>query len=476
METRALKDVAADAFRLGRYARAAEVYAQLATTEPHVVQHRLKLGDSYRCAGSKDQAVVAYRSAVKDYNDQGLTLRAIATCKLILEVSPGLQDIEVELARLTKQRFGPRPGEAAAAPVAAPTPAPPSAPAPAPGTPEKVPEPNWETVPPPDAAAPDMLAEDLGLQMALRVSRSREPEEIIPLDELPTAATPPRKGYVLSRQQVPLLKDLPKEAFSLAAKRMKLRRFSSGEVILREGDPGTSMYFLLRGRVRVVRQRGAASNNGVRLATLGAGTYFGEMAVLSGEPRTASVVAEEACDVLVADEELVRDLAVHASVWDALAVERRQRTLSNVRFLCTLFRPFGAQDAAQLITRFVEHDYDPEQAIILEGQPPDALYVVVSGSVAVTKEINGEVVQLATLGAGDVFGEMSLLNHEGAVANVTAKTRVHALALPKPVFDELLFTHPSVLEEISDLAHRRAQANAKRESGEQDAAVASAGT
>ncbi len=67
--------------------------------------------------------------------------------------------------------------------------------------------------------------------------------------------------------------------------------FSTGEMIIREGDPGRSVYVILDGRVKVfTRDNG---NNELELATLGVGQFFGEMSFVSGKPRSSSVAALE---------------------------------------------------------------------------------------------------------------------------------------------------------------------------------------
>jgi len=62
-------------------------------------------------------------------------------------------------------------------------------------------------------------------------------------------------------------------------------------MIIREGDPGRSVYVILDGRVRVfTRDNG---DNELELATLGVGQFFGEMSFVSGKPRSSSVAALE---------------------------------------------------------------------------------------------------------------------------------------------------------------------------------------
>ncbi|MFL5960075.1 MAG: cyclic nucleotide-binding domain-containing protein [Gaiellaceae bacterium] len=94
--------------------------------------------------------------------------------------------------------------------------------------------------------------------------------------------------------EVPLFDGLPKSHLRRIAKLARIRRFAPGSVLVRAGDPGRSFYVLLDGTARV--QRG-----GGRSRRLGAGDYFGEMALLDGAPRSASVVAEGEVVALTVD-------------------------------------------------------------------------------------------------------------------------------------------------------------------------------
>ena len=77
--------------------------------------------------------------------------------------------------------------------------------------------------------------------------------------------------------------------------RARVNHFGRGERVIEEGAPGDSMFILLRGTAQVsVAQNGA----GIRVGVLRSGDCFGEMSLLTGEPRTATVRAEGDCEVL----------------------------------------------------------------------------------------------------------------------------------------------------------------------------------
>ncbi|HEV2764695.1 MAG TPA: mechanosensitive ion channel family protein [Pyrinomonadaceae bacterium] len=81
--------------------------------------------------------------------------------------------------------------------------------------------------------------------------------------------------------------------------------FAPGEAIIREGDEGSSMFVVHRGRVEVQVKDGGRSRV---VNTLGEGKFFGEMALLTGEPRTANVVAAEETEVLEIGHRALRRL------------------------------------------------------------------------------------------------------------------------------------------------------------------------
>ena len=81
------------------------------------------------------------------------------------------------------------------------------------------------------------------------------------------------------------------------------KTFSNGEIIIKEGDSGNTFYQLLEGNVAVYKNY--EERDQVVVATLGAGQYFGEMAVIEGYPRSTTIVAEGDVKVLeIAAEEL----------------------------------------------------------------------------------------------------------------------------------------------------------------------------
>ena len=88
---------------------------------------------------------------------------------------------------------------------------------------------------------------------------------------------------------IDLFKALTPQQLTDVAEHMKKRHFAAGETIIREGEPGEDFFLISDGEVEVIR-------SDHEVARLGPGDFFGEVALISGEPRNATVVAEGGVD------------------------------------------------------------------------------------------------------------------------------------------------------------------------------------
>ena len=86
-------------------------------------------------------------------------------------------------------------------------------------------------------------------------------------------------------RKVPFFQGLPVVEFASVAARLRRRTAPAGEVIVRQGTTGDSLYLVAHGVIRVSRQDGSSTRD---LATLMAGDFFGEKAILHGGQRTAT--------------------------------------------------------------------------------------------------------------------------------------------------------------------------------------------
>jgi Cyclic nucleotide-binding domain len=131
---------------------------------------------------------------------------------------------------------------------------------------------------------------------------------------------------------IPLFSDLTTQEFIAVAILLVRRVAKIGEVIVREGDPGDSMFIVSTGEVRATLEKNGQQ---VPVATMKDGDFFGEMAVLSGEPRTATVTAVKATELLELSRENLREIcARHPHVEAKIRLlydERMARSQSQKR-------------------------------------------------------------------------------------------------------------------------------------------------
>jgi len=96
--------------------------------------------------------------------------------------------------------------------------------------------------------------------------------------------------------QVPLFSELDRRALGRLAKGTVKRQFAAGDVIVKEGEQAVAFFYLLSGRVEVVKGAEGASPKVLR--TMGPGDFFGEMALLDNYLRSATVRALEDTECL----------------------------------------------------------------------------------------------------------------------------------------------------------------------------------
>src|SRR5579862_3385070 len=107
------------------------------------------------------------------------------------------------------------------------------------------------------------------------------------------AAAPDVATYEATLHAVGIFAPLSVEQRAELARRARLLEYGGGEAIVREGDPGSSMFVIAGGRAAVTLDLGKRE-----VARLGPGQFFGEMSLLTGEPRTATVAAVSDCRLL----------------------------------------------------------------------------------------------------------------------------------------------------------------------------------
>ncbi len=277
------------------------------------------------------------------------------------------------------------------------------------------------------------------------------------------------------------------------------RRFRAGAIICREGDFGSTAFYIRTGRVGVsittplsrVRNPGPLRRFGLKMksllvsepekdhrarpgsmipidapvdlprahpvAELGPGDLFGEMTCLNFYPRSATVRALEDTVVLEMLRPVLQILLRSKSFRAQMDAAYRARALeTHLRSVPVL---------ADLSPDFIEHlrgrvelmPLAPGEVVCRQGEPADSFYLVRLGFVKVSQHFKGGNLVLAYHGRGDFFGETALLSGEPRNATCTAVDHVELVRIGADDFHLMLERYPSIARQFAEEAARRSQ-------------------
>ncbi|MEW6338695.1 MAG: cyclic nucleotide-binding domain-containing protein [Acidobacteriota bacterium] len=269
-------------------------------------------------AGDRDKAIEVYRQLAHHYTGEGFYARAIAVTNKILRLDPMRKEVTEELAGLiAAQQEAERASRKRLDQAAMPTRL---------GL-------DGTTAPAESTGAErsDELDEDVVVieeepAGAEAVADRQEAPAACESDEIPPeqAAREREAGRFFSAFPRPALEELLSSTSVLS--------YNAGDVIMFEGAPGTSMFLIADGRVEVHTRDTAGMP--LVLATLGPGEFFGEVAMLTGRPRTATVVALDRVTVVETSREdvdrLVASYPEVREVIERFLVERAQATTDKM--------------------------------------------------------------------------------------------------------------------------------------------------
>ncbi len=133
-------------------------------------------------------------------------------------------------------------------------------------------------------------------------------------------------------EKVEMLSPVSKTELRKLVGRLNIMPYAAGEVPVRQGDPGDSFYIIKSGRVNVIVEK--TSGESAVVATLGPGNFFGEMSLLTGAVRTASIQVKDDAEFIVIDKESFRStLASNPSIAESMShiLSERQAGLDAER-------------------------------------------------------------------------------------------------------------------------------------------------
>ncbi|MEK8131853.1 cyclic nucleotide-binding domain-containing protein [Paenibacillus filicis] len=230
-----------------------------------------------------------------------------------------------------------------------------------------------------------------------------------------------------------LLHGVPDHELSVAAATMSAVSYRDGETIIKEGADGTDCFFIVSGEVRVMAR--SLIGRSVQLATLGPGALIGEIALLSTEPRTATVCAAGPVDALRLDRDAFQSLSASSPFFhESLTYGARIRGIHGLLSKASIWSSIPDSELRGLAEISLLRQVKPGEVIVREGEPGREFYTVGSGSFEV--RIGGK--RVAVLGRGDYFGEIALLAGVPRTATVTALEEGQLLSMGQEEFGFIL--------------------------------------
>jgi len=248
---------------------------------------------------------------------------------------------------------------------------------------------------------------------------------------------------------VPVFSKLSTTSFLKTVPKLQYRKVDAGTVIIEEGTPGDTMMIVASGHVMIIQ-------GGEDIAKLGPGMVVGEMALLTSSKRSATVKAHEDMEYIEFSRADLGDIAQeHPEIATELRAYCYKRLLSNLYNSSPLFKQLDHVAGMMLLSDFKPVGFQAGGVLIQAGEPGRGVWVIATGRVEVTSHEDNETVLLATLGPGDVIGEISLIQGQKTSATVTAREKVGALFLNKEKFLEVTAENPKFSAWLQNMSQER---------------------
>ena len=312
-----------------------------------------------------------------------------------------------------------------------------------------------------------------------------------------------------------LFRAMPPHIVDQVCSRLELYGFGDDEPLIKQGQKGEAFFILLDGKVDVVVNR-SLFRKGTVLATLEAGNIFGEMSLIMDQPCNASVIAKSGARAFLASrslfeyllaenepfaqtiQEIIMERTADSSVTintkkaapkpeaqtsdadasnqskhpksksnsDNFSFETVQRLpldnsayaeLSKLVRSIYLFKGLRAGEIDAICQRLKLFGFPTEHTILKHGEEGSSFYIIYKGHVKVVSKggFLKKGLELAKLGPGDIFGEISLILDRPCGANVITDGSMKAFRVSKNLFDYLFEENKTFAATINAIALQR---------------------
>ena len=227
-----------------------------------------------------------------------------------------------------------------------------------------------------------------------------------------------------------------------------VRSYAAGDAIFNRNEPGSSLFCIAEGSVKVEVNPADPSIT----VPIGQGSIFGEVGLISGRRRGATVRAAEPA--------IVVELSRNAALKLITSVPAAGRAVTRISIERQLLQIFGSgltpADIAELVAGAEVQDVRAGKVLLQEGDTGTDLFIIRRGSMIVEKELGGRPVFLSYVPAGFYVGEMAAIDGSPRSATVKAAIRSEVIRVPGDAFVRLLDAKPQLRQKaMTDMEKRR---------------------
>jgi CRP-like cAMP-binding protein/Fe-S-cluster-containing hydrogenase component 2/thioredoxin reductase len=269
-------------------------------------------------------------------------------------------------------------------------------------------------------------------------------------------ATSVAQALAITQRNVPLLAGITTLQLREFLLDSDIRTPAPEQILFRRNDYTNTFFTIVEGEVFIeISDEGEQS----RWIRLGAGTFFGELGLISGRRRAATVRAGAGCVLIETPRRSILKLIA--------SVDSVRKGIDAV-FLRRAIRAYLSQDLPEedfdaLVAGAELKGFASGATLFEEGQAADGLYLLRRGSVTVSRKFGGHEVVLSYVAAGNYVGEMALLTDAPRMATVRAAVATEAIVLESDAFKRVISRHPALREELETQFLSRLKANAAME-------------
>lgn len=227
----------------------------------------------------------------------------------------------------------------------------------------------------------------------------------------------------------------------------------AGDYVYRDGEYSNSFYTIVEGEVTLRSQSGPETK-------LTAGQFFGEMSLLSGRPRIGdAVVTADTILIETPRRIMVKLMVANKEVAQGIESVFLQRTLQQF-----FARSVSYTELRSIARKVSTAQFNKGDVIYSEGEQGDSLYLIRSGTVALTGERDEHKITVGHPQSGQIFGQLALMGDPERRETAVASVRTEVIQIKQPEFLALLRASPESVPALQEKTAEQLRQAARMES------------